>query len=257
MNKIYIAALIFIILFVSIKLLSINEYFINKNIIYVFWTGGFDSTFRLCQLTIIEKKKVQPVYISDPNLDNSENNNTKRHNHIYEYNAMENIKDMIFTKFPYTKNLILPTIDINDIDIDETIKYHMKQLHKQKKVRRPVCQYGGMAQTTKNLNKDIEICVENAQGSMMNRTIKNKLKCNHKSCKYDDLKLVDNLKEEDKSLEIFKRFVFSTIFLTKKDMYNIAKKNKFDDILDITWSCWYPRKGKPCGKCVMCRERIN
>ena len=32
--------------------------------------------------------------------------------------------------------------------------------------------------------------------------------------------------------------------------------NNFDDILNKTWSCWYPRNNKPCGRCVMCRERF-
>ena len=42
---------------------------------------------------------------------------------------------------------------------------------------------------------------------------------------------------------------------TKKDMYTEAAEYKYEDILNLTWSCWYPRKGKPCGKCIMCRER--
>ena len=257
MKSIYLVTLIFAILFVLIKITNNNETFQNDNVIYLFWTGGYDSTFRLCQLTIIQRKKVQPIYISDPNLDNEESKNTKRHNHKQEYSAMKNIQIKINNKFPYTKKLILPIIDIDNIVLDEDIKHNMRILHQQKRVRRAVCQYGGMAQVTKNLDKDIEICVENAHGSMMNRTIKDKLKCNHSSCKYKDLRLINNLNKNDKSLKIFNRFIFSTIFLTKKDMYNIAQQNKFNDILDITWSCWYPRNNKPCGRCVMCRERIN
>ena len=32
--------------------------------------------------------------------------------------------------------------------------------------------------------------------------------------------------------------------------------NNYDDILNLTWSCWYPKNGKPCGNCIMCKERI-
>ena len=31
---------------------------------YMFWTGGYDSTFRLCELLIDQKKTVQPLYVS-------------------------------------------------------------------------------------------------------------------------------------------------------------------------------------------------
>jgi 7-cyano-7-deazaguanine synthase in queuosine biosynthesis len=44
--------------------------------------------------------------------------------------------------------------------------------------------------------------------------------------------------------------------LTKKAMLSIAKKNNFDDILNMTWSCWFPVNNKSCGKCPMCLERI-
>ena len=55
---------------------------------------------------------------------------------------------------------------------------------------------------------------------------------------------------------IYKNFRFPTLSLTKKDMLKIAKKNGFDDILRLTWSCWYPINNRPCNRCVMCRERI-
>ena len=36
-----------------------HEFFLNqKKINYIFWTGGYDSTFRLCQLLIDEKNKI-------------------------------------------------------------------------------------------------------------------------------------------------------------------------------------------------------
>jgi len=34
--------------------------------INLFWTGGWDSTFRLIQLVFVNKKTVHPYYIIDP-----------------------------------------------------------------------------------------------------------------------------------------------------------------------------------------------
>ena len=44
--------------------------------------------------------------------------------------------------------------------------------------------------------------------------------------------------------------------LSKENMLSIAKKNKYDDVLKLTWSCWFPQNGKPCGKCDMCVHRV-
>jgi len=42
----------------------------EDDIYFVYWTGGYDSTFRLCEMLIKEKKVVQPLYVS-LSLDNN------------------------------------------------------------------------------------------------------------------------------------------------------------------------------------------
>ena len=42
---------------------------LDNRIHYLYWTGGYDSTYRLCEMLIVEKKKVQPIYVTLP-LDN-------------------------------------------------------------------------------------------------------------------------------------------------------------------------------------------
>ena len=58
-----------------------------SNPVYVFWTGGYDSTFRICQLLVRYKTAVQPVYITDKYIDNHKENSTRRKNHINETNS--------------------------------------------------------------------------------------------------------------------------------------------------------------------------
>ena len=59
--------------FIILYLISDNknkqiERFINaadvSDVHYVFWTGGYDSTFRLCEMLVNEQKVVQPIYIN-------------------------------------------------------------------------------------------------------------------------------------------------------------------------------------------------
>ena len=230
-----------------------NKFFSDP--VYIFWTGGYDSTFRLCQLLLIEKVKVQPIYISDPYLDNKKTSKTRRKNHNQEYDSMDKIKIKLNKDYPETKNLLLPTIDIDNIKIDNEISETMKQLKKRKYVRREVCQYGGMAQVTKDLDQYVELCAE--IGGYFHKRVHKKLKCYGKECNYKDCLVKDTkaLDKEDQCLKAFNKLVLPLIAYTKKDMYDIALHNGFNHILDMTWSCWYPKNNKACGRCIMCRDR--
>ena len=49
---------------------------------------------------------------------------------------------------------------------------------------------------------------------------------------------------------------FPIVRLSKKEIIDLATQYNFNNILKMTWSCWFPINGKPCGKCPMCKERI-
>ena len=215
-------------------------------ITYLFFTGGYDSTYRLCELVIVNKVKVQPIYISDKYIDNEVNKKTRRKNHVYEKKSQDTIIEKIKEKFPHTKDLIEPTIVVKSIEYDDEIKDAMTKMRNNKYVRRSKCQYGAMAQYCKNTNKKIELCAE--IGGHFEK------KLGKYVIKEADNYIFDIEKNND--LEIFKYFYLPLIKMTKHDMLQEAKTQDFDSILDNTWSCWYPKNGKHCGKCIMCRERI-
>ena len=215
---------------------------------YLFFTGGYDSTYRLCELLVNEKKRVQPIYISDPNIDNYKDRRIKRRNNRNEINAQEKIIDKIIKKFPEVRGNLLKTEVISKIDIDANTEKAMKILKQKNYVRRARCQYGAMAQYCKDSRRRIELCAE--IGGHFERNIRGKLLENEAGMFILDVK-------NNPELNIFKWFDLPIIKKDKQNMLDIAAKFGFDDILKNTWSCWYPKKnGKPCGKCIMCRERI-
>jgi hypothetical protein len=210
--------------------------------IYLFWTGGYDSTFRLCELVLIEKKKVQPIYIKSI-IDNAENNKTKRKSQQQETQTME----LILNKL--NSNLILPLITIDTkVKISDYVAAHMKTLHEYKVVRRAICQYGALSQVSLDLNKPVEIAIENDTNHGICHSLHQYIRNN----KIDYSLVPKHLK----GVIIFQNFIFSVITKTKKDMLDISDKYNFRNILEITWSCWYPVKNKPCNKCIMCTSRI-
>ena len=76
------------------------------------------------------ERQVQPIYISDPNLDNYSDKQTKRKNHKQEIKAMEKIKNILLEKFDHikNKNLLMPLIIIKDTKYDDEIRNNMEIL---------------------------------------------------------------------------------------------------------------------------------
>lgn len=224
-----------------------KEYFTTKSHIYMFWTGGYDSTFRLCQALLDEDKVITPIYISYKHLDNLPNKTYKRKSHKNEIMAMNNIKKMLKKKNPYKYKNLKSTIIIPHLNINNQILSSMKNLWLQGKNHRSLSQYGGLAQVSLDINKPVEIAVEKSRHSTMRNMVINDI-------------INDNgvykLKPINNDLSIFKNLVFPTINISKKDMLNIAKTRGYDDILSLTWSCWFPINGQPCKKCPMCQQRI-
>lgn len=249
LKTIKILLVIILILLIIYRLGGIELFQNDENHIYLFWTGGFDSTFRLCQAVLDEDKRVTPIYISFKDLDNLPNKTYKRKNLIQEIKSMKKILQKIKKGYPKKANNINKIIIIPNINYKKDILESMRNLWIQKKNHRPLSQYGGLAQVCQEMNKNIEIAVENSPHSTMRKMVKNHLTTNSNGYKVLN-------KDCPKDLKIFDKFVFSTINLSKKDMLKISEKNGYKNIMDITWSCWFPKKGKACGRCPMCTQRI-
>ena len=234
----------------------------KTNIIHIFWTGGFDSTFRICQALIDEKKTVQPIYVSCSKVDGYFilGNRINRQNIKFEKKAMNKIRQLINQRYPYTKKSFLKTKYVDTIIEDPEYKQAMKNLFYAKfgilapvlnqhfgYFSRPYNQYTALAQYTKNYNYPVEVAVEKCNTGLDMHTRKFRIGIGN-NCKL--------IKDKPNDLKIFDKFRFPVVHLTKKEMLTISNKNKYDNILKLTWSCWFPNNGKPCGECDMCTHRV-
>ena len=252
---------------VGVSIVILTVYFFarsnaNAKPVPLFWTGGYDSTYRLCELLLIEKRAVQPIYIA-ANIDNDPGESTCRHNHIQEKAAMAKIRSEILAKYPDINSQFMSTIVISEVLLPERYKSAMLDLYKQNLVRRPTCQYGALAYIAEKLTRmgeyaPAEICVENEPTSKMHRTIYPFISKFGRKTGMNTKNFISswNSCKSVKGMHIFKAINFSTIHKSKSIMLNIAKKHNFENILNLTWSCWYPIDNKPCRKCIMCKERI-
>jgi len=125
----------------------------NKDTVNLLWTGGWDSTFRLLQLLIIENKRVQPYYIID----------FKRESTHAELRAMRQIQTEVFLKYPHTKELLLPTIFIKKSNIKQDPEI-TSAYHKLNETTHYGSQYDWLARFCKQFDiNNIEICVQKSE----------------------------------------------------------------------------------------------
>jgi hypothetical protein len=239
----------------------------KDDIYFVYWTGGYDSTFRICEMLIKEKKIVQPLYAS-LSLDNdciSEETCNKvwfRRNRKYEKKAMIQIRKMLNDMFPYTKEKLLPTIYIDEDIEDNTFNYQFEKTFYENNLwpkKRQKHQYLFLAKFAYYHKQKIDIGVLGIhEKSKFAKFLKKNLKRETKTLKINGItveRINYSIPTEEHYLHYLKFPIYNR---TKEELYITAERDGYHKILKNTWSCWFPNKksGKPCGKCPMCKERI-
>lgn len=219
-----------------------------ESIHQVFWTGGFDSTFRICQLLLLEDKPVQPIYIMCGNVDGSIMN---RQNTNLEIIKMKEIRDLILKNNTHLVNKFLPTHYVTQIKKNNKVTKKFNEIHqKLGYFSRDINQYERMARYSLEYPYTIEVGLENCGTGLDEATKKFRIGYGQ------DCKIDSNLTPRYSNLDIFKNLRFPIVHLTKDEMKEISIRNNFYHILKNSWSCWFPINGMPCGKCNMCKERI-
>ncbi len=205
--------------------------------INLLWTGGWDSTFRLLYLLIVERKPVQPIYIVD----------SERPSTSYEIRAMESIRKEVLKLYPASISLFLTTIFDKKDQIrpnpDITEQYQLIK----SKVRIGI-QYDWLARYAiqKNIN-NLEISYQKSvppQGLDVMLFAELTGDANQYRIKENP---------SFPAINLFKFFRFPLANLTKMEMEHLAKKHGFFEIMKKTWFCHTPKKnGKPCEVCQPC-----
>ncbi len=207
--------------------------------INIFWTGGWDSTYRVLELLLIENQKVHPYYIVDPGRKSLAN----------EIIAMTLINYRIQTTFPDQAAGLMPVelIHLEAIPPDEEITKWFQQLKSKIHIGE---QYEWLARYAKHKAKELELCVErnpdmSTQG-IFNKSVRPLLKGSYHGCQIEG-------PLPDPALQIFTYFRYPLLLrLTKADMRAIAEELGFIDIMKLTWFCHNPINGLPCGHCRPC-----
>lgn len=202
------------------------------------WTGGWDSTFRLLDLVVVQKKKVQPYYVVSG----------ARQSARLEIATMDKIRMLLYKKYPHAEALLLPTIykEADAIKESEPITQQYKRLAATQHLGN---QYDYLARFADEAGIEaLELSIhkdDHAQKFLQAYVVK----------EADRYRLMDQPSYED--LKLFRYFRFPILDLTKLDMQETATRHGFLDLMYQTVFCHTPLKdGTPCGQCNPCRYTI-
>jgi len=191
----------------------------------IFWTGGWDSTFRIIQLLMTTDNVVQPHFIIRDEGSTG-----------IEINAMNNIRRLISREYASIFHRFLPTIYANAllIEKDEGIADEIEELIRDGKIIDP--QYILMANYCREFNiNEIELGLEVYPGESQQEFL--------------DMHFGE--------ATAFKCFRYPIFHLTKEDMLQIAKQNDWVKILSLTSFCRKPLiKANACGICGPCIDTV-
>ena len=254
LNKITIILLLLLLFIITNLNTNYSEGFYNNNLIeYVAWTGGFDSTFVICKFLFIDNKIVQPIYINPENIDNCKTCNYKRNSKNTELTVINKVINYIKKYKPKYSNNLLPLIYINKVPYDSKIT---NEIFKLKLFSRKNHQYEALSRLSKQKKIYINIGIVDIIGNG-STDLTDDIWCTYLRNHLTQIKNNNNINykiiNKNHPLSYIK---FPIAYLTKSKLLKIAKKNKFDNILYMSWSCWFPVNNKPCGKCPMCKARI-
>lgn len=211
---------------------------------FVFWTGGWDSSFRVLQVALIEKRDVLPVYV-----DSGERKSMR-----YEIAAMDAIRRGVAEKFGVEaaariKPTIYHTLEgvPDDADIQESHDY-IVQTHN----------FGSQYKWLANFaryhdydNLEMGMHAMLGPGRWPYQWIEEN--CDFANGTYR----ISKAPPDPLISAVFGRFSFPMLKMTKPDMAQIAQDAGFSDLMTLTHFCHRPRNdGSPCGRCMPCQEAI-
>jgi len=213
----------------------------SQKITYLFCSGGYDSIYQLCHLTLHEKKIVQPMYLNMEDLDGD----TKRKNTHYELKSIQNAINEI-TRAGYGKH-VLPVRTFENFELPKRIKEAGEYFHSRGEFSRPITQYVYMAGISYAMKTPIETGILCSPTGAIYKSLGNIINYQTKMI---------NPKIADKHQILFRYLKFPLCGISKRQMMKKSKRLGFFHILQKSISCWFPKNGSPCGECRMCQERI-
>ena len=217
----------------------------------IFWTGGFDSTYRICQLSLMPLV-VQPYYIS-----------ANRISEPQERKAMTEIVGYINAcKAKKCELLPLIVIHIDDYPEDQHILDAFNRLRKDEVLG---TQYEWFARFAKHEGLTLELGMERNVGGVSKALFAKFGKIRETSLALEggegtlDFCELDGSHSSEDLMTIYGDFRFGLpLFkMSKLETLEAFKALGYEEVVPMTWFCAQPVNGRPCGLCNPCESALR
>ena len=200
--------------------------------VQLLWTGGWDSSFRLMQLLLVDGRPVQPIYVID----------IGRRTTLMELQAQAAIRADLLPRLP-DPAMMAPTCIVNAHDYPPPAE-HVALHEEMKKTMRVGSQYLWLTGPAQALGwSGVEMSVET-----------------HLSGRSDWQRHIfeePGVLKSTPEAQMFRYWRFPVVNMTKDDMRDVAIEHGFFDVLRKRWFCFDPFGGRACGKCYPCSITIR
>lgn len=210
--------------------------------VYLLWTGGWDSTYRLVELSRMDVT-VQPLYCRDP----------ERPSTAIEEQTMTRILDALAAR-PETRATLCPvqTLERADIPADPEITAAYRRLAAEGTLG---SQYDFLARLSR-MYPGLELGIEKANHEKSSGCRATILK--HGAFREENgCQVLDKEHSSQDCIAVMGHFRFPIIHITENEMVENIRTWGYEDIMSIIWFCHTPIGGKPCGMCSPCRQKIE
>lgn len=189
-----------------------------KEPINLLWSGGFDSTYRLIELTVIHRRVVRPVYIVDM---------CGRPKQELESAARAEIMKLLPLS---ARRQLVESVGIPHVDWWPLYEMWQKrlELNSDRVVGQSMSpQAPAMPAAASAINEDVECCYVALDQA-------------------NDVAVMNHMAG----------VAFPLRYLTKQTMLETATRAGMRPVLDMTWSCEWTDGSGTCGECIACKSRI-
>jgi 7-cyano-7-deazaguanine synthase in queuosine biosynthesis len=204
------------------------------------WTGGWDSTFRLLDLILLKKRKVQTYYIIDAG----------RPSTGIELLTIKNIRHRLCKLYPAARELLLPTkyYAAGDIGPNHEITQSYQVLRERYGIG---SQYEWLARFAYEQGiHNLEMSIAHQDGRVFRALEKFVIR---RESGGDTTFEIDKKHEGTDIFRVFKDIRLPILDISKIRMVEISKAAGFNDLMELSWFCHTPRRsGAPCGRCNPC-----
>jgi hypothetical protein len=218
--------------------------------INILWTGGFDSTQRVCQLSFFEIY-IQPYYIR-----------VRRRSEPNELKAMSAIAAYIESQ-KTTKCVLLPVIIVTLDELPDypDIEASWKNLYNYSKLG---SQYAWFARLARKEEIYLELGIEYDPEGRAARAIREFGKTREVNVPVPGTEgfgytEIDKAESSDDLINLYERMRFGIplFYMSKLQTLEAYKQMGYEAVIQMTWFCAHPIIGKPCGLCNPCETVMH